>query len=183
MKNKIIWLSGILGIVLISFFVSINLDKKINNEKNTTIKNESGDIKQLVHDYSVGNLKNGSASITSQQLIVTDKNSNQVTYDLPKDEFFVSIAPYIHQTHPCEIHSLTGCRGEMANEEFHVYIENTEGNIIVDKKMKTYANGFIDLWLPRNETFTITITKDEKSAQSEISTFEDDQTCVTNMKL
>lgn len=49
--------------------------------------------------------------------------------------------------------------------------------------MKTHANGFIDLWLPRNETFTITITKDEKSAQSEISTFEDDQTCVTNMKL
>jgi hypothetical protein len=106
-----------------------------------------------------------------------------VTYDLPKDEFFVSIAPYIHQTHPCEIHSLTGCRGELANEEFHVFIENTEGNVIVDKKMKTYANGFIDLWLPRNETFTITITKDEKSAQSEISTFEDDQTCVTNMKL
>lgn len=76
MKNKIIWLSGILGIVLISFFVSINLDKNINNEKNTTIKNQSGDIKQLVHDYSVGNLKNGSASIASQQLIVTDKNSN-----------------------------------------------------------------------------------------------------------
>jgi len=183
MKNGMNWLIGILGIVFIAFFVSINMDKKINNEQNTIINNQSSDIKQLVHDYSIGNLKNGSASITSKQLIVTDQNSNQTTYDLPEDEFFVSIAPYIHQTHPCEIHSLTGCRGEMANKKFRVKIENTKGNVIVDKNMETHANGFIDLWLPRNETFTITITKDEKSVKSKISTFEDDGTCVTTMRL
>lgn len=60
---------------------------------------ETEDIKALVNDYSVGNIKTGSASITSEQLIVKE-DGEELSYDLPEDEFFVSIAPYAIETHP-----------------------------------------------------------------------------------
>lgn len=61
---------------------------------------ETEDIKALVKDYSVGNIKTGSASITSEQLIVKESDGEELSYDLPKEEFFVSIAPYANETHP-----------------------------------------------------------------------------------
>ena len=67
---------------------------------------------------------------------------------------------------------MTGCQGEMAEEEFDVYIEDTEGNLILDETLKSQSNGFIDLWLPRDKTYRITITHDGKTVKSEFSTFE-----------
>lgn len=69
-------------------------------ENNVATENEALDIKQLVNDYSVGNLEAESTSINSHQLIVKNGDDQQETYALPEDEFFVSIAPYIDQTHP-----------------------------------------------------------------------------------
>lgn len=89
----------------------------------------------------------------------------------------------MEQTHPCAIHSLTGCQGELVNEEFDVYIEDLEGNVIVDEKIKSHSNGFIDLWLPRDKTYRITIANDGKEVKSEISSFENDNTCITTLQL
>lgn len=69
-------------------------------EPQTETATEVKDIKKLVNDYSVGNIEDQKAAINSHQLIVTNSDDSQVTYDLPEDEFFVSIAPYIDQTHP-----------------------------------------------------------------------------------
>lgn len=63
-------------------------------------ENEVENIRELVRDYSSGNKKNESASITSQQLIVKKSNGDEVAYDLSEEDFFVSIAPYVDQTHP-----------------------------------------------------------------------------------
>src|SRR5699024_5973821 len=79
---------------------------------------DSKDVKELVQNYSVGKITDQSASITSTQLIVTDSNDKELVYDLPEEEFFVSIAPFINETHPCENHSLTGCQGELVNQDF-----------------------------------------------------------------
>ena len=78
---------------------------------------------------------------------------------------------------------MTGCRGEMANEEFNVYIEDSEGNVIVDKTMKSQSNGFIDLWVPRDKEYHVTIAQDGKTVESDFSTFESDNTCITTMQL
>ncbi|KML41804.1 hypothetical protein VL14_09950 [Cytobacillus firmus] len=78
---------------------------------------------------------------------------------------------------------MTGCQGELAEKEFDVYIEDSEGNVILDDKVKTQANGFFDLWLPRDKTYQIQIKHDGKASESEISTFEDDATCITTMQL
>lgn len=165
----------ILGVVLLSFLG--------NNNGISSQAMETQDIKDLVQDYSVGNIDNETASISSHALIVTDSENKQVTYDLPEDEFFVSIAPFINQTHPCDIHSLTGCQGEMVNEEFDVYVEDSKGNVVIDQTMTTYENGFIDLWVPREETYQVTISQDGKIAKSEFSTFKNDKTCITTMQL
>jgi len=135
----------------------------------------------MVHNYSMGVLQAEDASITSHQLIVNHAGK-KTAYDLPEDEFFVSIAPYIQDTHPCAIHSLTGCRGELVNEEIAVLIKDLDGNTIMDQTVTTQPNGFIDLWLPRDKVFLVSMTYKGMKAESEISTFKDDNTCITTMR-
>jgi len=94
MKRKMI--AGI-SVVSVAFAAYLFV---VNDENNTPIENGTQNINELVYDYSVGNITNETASITSHQLIVTDSDESQLTYDLPEDEFFVSIAPYVDGTHP-----------------------------------------------------------------------------------
>ncbi|MGN7387461.1 CueP family metal-binding protein [Sporosarcina sp. SAFN-015] len=146
-------------------------------------RKEIEDIKEKVHEYSVGNFGDDvTASITSHELIVKDKGK-ETTYDLPSNEFFVSIAPFITTTHPCGIHSLTGCQGELVKKDFDVFIQDVEGNVVVDETMTSLENGFIDLWLPRDKNFKVKITHDGKTVDANISTFEGDNTCITTMQL
>ncbi len=70
----------------------------------------------------------------------------------------------------------------MVEEEFDVYIEDEEGNVVMDETVKSLENGFIDLWLPRDKTYQTTITHDGKTVESELSTFENDDTCITTMQ-
>ncbi|MFD2115069.1 CueP family metal-binding protein [Paenibacillus yanchengensis] len=140
-------------------------------------------VKELVNEYSVGDFKNISASITSDELIITDEKQKKTVYTLPEAEFFVSIAPFENQTHPCGIHSLTGCQGEMVTEEFDVHIVDESGKVIIDEKMATLENGFIDLWLPRDQKYQVTIKQGDKQVTSEITTFKGDNTCITTMQL
>ncbi|OZU90627.1 hypothetical protein CIL03_05675 [Virgibacillus indicus] len=178
MKLKII-----IAALLLSVFLAACTSEDANEEALTN-DSEMTDIKELVQDYSMGDVTGQTASITSKQLIVTENDeSSETAYDLPDEEFFVSIAPYINETHPCEIHSLTGCQGELANKDFDVSIEDMEGNLVLEEKMNSESNGFIDLWLPRDKTYRVKITHDGKQVESEISTFENDGTCITTMQL
>jgi hypothetical protein len=178
MKKKIWMASGAVVIVALGAILFVG-----GNDKESPTASDTSDVKQLVQQYSSSSMKNLSASITSEQLVVTDNNNKSTAYDLPKDEFFVSIAPYVKNTHPCATHSLTGCQGELTEQEFSVTIEDTEGNVIVDQTMKSQSNGFIDLWLPRDKKYNVMIEQDGVKAKAEISTFKSDNTCVTTMQL
>lgn len=153
------------------------------NEAAPAPETEPQNMKEIVHEYSVGSFEDVSATITGTELIVKDSEENETTYALPEDEFFVSIAPYINQTHPWTFHSLTGCQGELVEKEFDMYIEDEDGNIVLDETVTSLPNGFIDLWLPRDNTYQIKISHDGKTVESELSTFEDDATCITTMQL
>lgn len=153
------------------------------NHDGSTHQQNDDQIKALVHEYSVSNQSEEEAIITAKELIVTEKDGQETIYPLPEAEFFVSIAPYINVTHPCTFHSLTGCQGEMIEQTFDVYIEDDEGEVILEEQITTLANGFIDLWLPRDKTYQITINDQNHSAVAEISTFDDDATCITTMQL
>ena len=138
----------IFTVTLLATIVLASCGKESINEDSSK-ENRTENIKELVSEYSTRNLKAEAASITSKQLIVTESDGSESVYDLPKNDFFVSIAPFINETHPCKNHSLTGCQGELAEEDFDVYIEDMDGNMIIDKTLKSQSNGFIDLWLPR----------------------------------
>lgn len=71
----------------------------------------------------------------------------------------------------------------MVKKEFDVYIEDEEGNVILDEKMKSQPNGFIDLWLPRDKAYLVKIVYNKQTVESEITTFEGDNTCITTMQL
>ncbi|MFD2656521.1 CueP family metal-binding protein [Gracilibacillus thailandensis] len=154
-----------------------------NDEEQPADTLSTEELKDLVHQYSIDEKDAESASITSTDLIIAEKNGNETSYSLPDNEFFVSIAPFINETHPCTNHSLTGCQGELSNTSFDVYIEDTDGNVIVDETVESFDNGFIDLWLPRDKNYQAKIKYDGKVAESKISTFEDDGTCITTMQL
>ncbi|HEO8421744.1 CueP family metal-binding protein [Niallia sp. FSL W8-0635] len=175
-KNKLI----IPIFITIVFAVTIIL---LINQNNRYEKMDSEDVKQLVQDFSFGNKSAAAASISSDTLTVNTLENEERIYHLPKDEFFVSFAPYLIETHPCAIHNLAGCRGELANKEFAVYIEDQEGNIYVDEQLTSQPNGFIDLWLPRNTDFQITISYNGKTAKTNFTTFKDDNTCITTLPL
>lgn len=179
MKKKIgVIATGLIAVAIGGFMYAGGAEK--DEPKAST---DTQNIKALVQEYTSRTKTAESASITSKELIVTDTNAKPVTYNLPDNEFFVSIAPYVDKTHPCAIHSLTGCQGEMVEKEFNVNIIDTEGNKIIDETIKSQSNGFIDLWLPRDKTYHVTIEHGGKTAEADISTFETDDTCISTMQL
>lgn len=122
-----------------------------------------------------------SASITSTELKLF---SGDQTYTLPLgDKFYLSFAPYEHRTHPCYNHSLSGCQGEMPDTAFNVKVTDNKGNVLVQEKMKSYRNGFIGLWLPRNIEGSIEVSYNGKTAVHPIETTDDSQTCMTGLQL
>ncbi|PXW90053.1 hypothetical protein DES38_10865 [Streptohalobacillus salinus] len=178
--KKIILASTIILVVLGLIFSASQL---INDKKATEVNEEDIDFKALATAYSMREITDSDASISSHELIITEPDNQVRTYNLAKEPFFVSFAPYINQTHPCAIHSLSGCQGELVNEDFEVLIEDEQGNIVVDQVMTSQANGFIDVWLPRDKDYQITVTYNDKVVHSTFSTFKEDNTCITTMQL
>ncbi|RBP86187.1 hypothetical protein DFO70_13120 [Cytobacillus firmus] len=178
MKTKIFVIIGLVAITLLTACSSDN-DSSAPDEKGTE------NIKELVHEYSLGKIGNHTASITDRQLIVkdSDRDEGQKTYALPDDEFFVSIAPYVDETHQCTVHNWPGCQGEMVEEQFEVYIEDMDGNVVVDESLTSQENGFIDFWLPSDKTYHVTISHNGKMVDAEISTSQGEATCITTMQL
>lgn len=171
--------------LMIALLFSILIISACSNTNSDTMSNDAQnkDIKELIASYSGNQTSPKSASVTGTQLIITEENGEEITHELPEDEFFVSIAPFKTETHPCTFHSLTGCQGELDSESFDVRIEDSDGNIVLEEKMETGANGFIDIWLPRHDTFSVTITQGNEQVTETISTNDDSPTCITTMQL
>lgn len=123
------------------------------------------------------------ASIRAESLVVTDGAAREVSLPMPADEFYVSIAPYATQTHDCYYHSLTTCLGELQDAELQVTITDADGTVLADGAYRTFSNGFIGFWLPRNIDATITIEHDGHTVTAPLSTSAEDPTCVTTLQL
>ncbi|WP_019212607.1 copper-binding periplasmic metallochaperone CueP [Yersinia massiliensis] len=122
-----------------------------------------------------------SASVTGTELNLSD-GKQQFTFPLG-DKFYLSFAPFVNQTHPCFNHSLSGCRGEMAETTFDVKITDNTGKVIVQDKLTSYSNGFIGVWLPRNIEGTIEVSYQGLKAVSPFATQAESQTCMTTLHL
>ncbi|MGN5733422.1 CueP family metal-binding protein [Arthrobacter psychrochitiniphilus] len=125
------------------------------------------------------------ASIRPEALTLRDAANREATLPMPANEFYVSVAPYVSQTHECHFHSLTTCLGELANQEVEVTVTNdATGEVLIQEALHTYDNGFLGLWLPRGIEATLTLNQGGKSATQVLSTKNaDDPTCVTTTQL
>ncbi|MDO5627075.1 MAG: CueP family metal-binding protein [Mobilicoccus sp.] len=123
-------------------------------------------------------------SIRYDHLKLTNENTGDETeVPVPDDLFYMSVAPYVTQTHECFNHSLTGCVGENAETEMDVTVTDSEGTVLFDGPATTFENGFIGFWLPRDITGTMEVTYDGKSGSMEFGTGEDSPTCITTLQL
>ena len=123
------------------------------------------------------------ASVQPDELVLTD-GQQEATMALPKGKSYVSIAPFVDETHDCFYHSLTTCLGEMSGEDVDVVITDSEtGEAVVDESTTTFDNGFVGFWVPSDITGTIEVTAEGRTGATEFSTRSDGPTCVTDLKL
>ena len=123
------------------------------------------------------------ASVRANELLLSDENQ-EVALDLPQDLTYVSIAPYVTQTHDCFYHSLTTCLGELRNAPVQVTVtDETTGEVLIDEQTTTFDNGFIGFWLPDDATGLIEVSYQGRTGTTEFSTTDDGATCVTDLRL
>lgn len=123
------------------------------------------------------------ASVKPDQLVVSTEQ-DEVSLAIPEDRFYLSVAPYVDQTHDCFHHSLTTCVGELASTDVQVQIvDATNDEVLVDETRTTFANGFIGFWLPRDIEGTLRVTLDGRTAETGFATNQDAPTCLTTLQL
>lgn len=122
------------------------------------------------------------ASVRGTQLVLK-KGDQETTLTLPQDKYYLSVAPYQNQTHECYFHSLATCHGELGNADVKVQIVDDQGKVLVDEQTKTYANGFVGFWLPRDIKGTVTMTVNGVKGTAPFATTDGSATCMTTLKL
>ena len=78
---------------------------------------------------------------------------------------------------------MSSCQGELVNSEVYVKAVGQDGTVLVDKNVQTMANGFFELWLPRNQNIQVAIQGFNKTATGTIDTFFKSKTCLTTFHL
>ena len=123
------------------------------------------------------------ASVRADELLLSS-DDQEVVVDLPDNQTYVSIAPYLTSTHDCFYHSLTTCLGELDNEDIQVTItDEATGEALMDEATNTFDNGFIGFWLPDDATGLIAVSYQGRTGTTEFSTTDDGATCVTDLRL
>lgn len=128
------------------------------------------------------------ASVRPDELMLTatdaDGTERELSLPIPSDRFYLSVAPYVAQTHECFYHSLTTCKGELGGEQIVVQIvDEASGEVLVDGSQTVFDNGFVGFWLPRGIEGTLRISHDGAQGETSFGTGEDDPTCLTTVQL
>jgi hypothetical protein len=123
------------------------------------------------------------ASVQVDALVLSSEEK-KVTLPLEEGQFHLSVAPYLLETHECFYHSLTTCAGELAGQQMHITItDDATKDVLVDREVTTFENGYFDVWLPSDRDITLSIDDGEHTAEVPLGTRADDPTCVTTIKL
>ncbi|WP_193312741.1 CueP family metal-binding protein [Georgenia subflava] len=123
------------------------------------------------------------ASVRPDELVLSD-GQRDLALDMPADRYYLSVAPYVNQTHECFYHSLTTCQGELTGEDVEVRIlDEATGEVLIEGETTTFDNGFAGFWLPRDVEGTIEVSYDGLTGTADFSTTGDGATCVTTLQL
>lgn len=171
--------------VITLFVLTLTLSSCSNNDDLATLGLDNRTAIEILTQLGDGTLQpqGYAVSVYDHELLILTEDDKTIPLPMPKDEFYLSVAPYKKLTHECLYHSATGCRGELKSETFFVEFIDEDGNVILSETMDTLSNGFIDLWLPRDIEGTLTITQGDFVATKVISTEAGQPTCETTMRL
>lgn len=123
------------------------------------------------------------ASVRPDELVVT-ADGEEASLPIDGERFYLSVAPYVDQTHECFYHSLTTCQGELVSTDVEVrLVDETNDEVLVEGTRTTFENGFVGFWLPRGIEGTLEVEHAGKSGTVEIGTGPDDPTCLTTLQL
>lgn len=124
-----------------------------------------------------------SASIRPDEVLVT-AGPEELSLPVPDDLFYLSVAPYVDQTHDCFYHSPTTCTGELAAEDVVVeLVDLTHDEVLVDETVTTFENGFVGFWLPRDIEGTLRVSSEGRVGEIDFSTDDRAPTCLTTLQL
>ncbi len=97
--------------------------------------------------------------------------------------FYVAIAPYISQTHPCIYHVKGSCQGELKNVAFRYWLRSTDGAVSRTGTVQTGSDGFLEWWLPPNKSYVATFEYEGRRGTGTFLSFAKAPTCITTIQL
>lgn len=125
-----------------------------------------------------------SAAIMPGEIRVQPDQPGELVIPVPEDQFYLSVAPYRTQTHPCTFHVPTSCLGELRSVDAQLRVTDlATGDVVVDRAVRTEDNGFVGVWLPRDGDFTVEMTVDGDTGSQVVRTGANDPTCLTTLQL
>lgn len=122
------------------------------------------------------------AAVLPDRLVLSSE-TEEFALELPEDSFYLSIAPFVNNTHECHYHSLTTCVGELSGEDVQVTVTDHSGEVLVEEQRTTFDNGFVGVWVPTGSSGTIEISYQDMSGSTEFSTDAEAATCITDLQL
>ncbi|HEB30618.1 MAG TPA: hypothetical protein ENI15_07050 [Spirochaetes bacterium] len=198
MKEKYIHTLFIAGLLLSFFFSGMGNDAYAQKSDKAADGEESKEdfeaasgmfegldaMEAMALANKLGEGKNSFTSfITPESINIKIPGGKTFSVPLPEDRMVVAIAPYVKTTHKCSTHYMSGCKGELFEEDVSVIAKKKDGSVILSKDMKTMSNGFIELWLPRDLEIDLTIVYKDMKSGGTITTNSDSKTCITTFQL
>jgi len=174
----------IIGIALLAILSGLNFF--LMNLKRNQILTDYG-LKKLAIEELIEKLENDQFPQEVRASIFTDNlnlkiGGERFVYRLPNDLYYLSFAPYMNHTHECFIHSLTGCQGEIINQDILIKIYDEENNLLNEITKNTGSDGFIGLFLTSTVNYRIEVEHAELKSVF-YANAQSGQTCFTEVKL
>lgn len=198
MKEKYIHTLFIAGLLLSFFFSGMGTaayaqksDKAANSEESKEAFGASlgmfeglDALEAMALANKLGEGENSFTShVTPESINIEIPGGKTFSIPLPEDRMVVAIAPYVKTTHKCSTHYMSGCKGELFEEDVNVVAKKKDGSVILSKNMKTMSNGFIELWLPRDLEIDLKIAYKDMESGGTITTNSDSNTCITTFQM
>lgn len=174
--NIILVLVFVIGFAGLSFY--LKSPSVLFNKYKLDINNNTELIQQLENNDYQGNI---SASI-SDQSIYLNIDGKALEIDIESEDLYIAFAPYISTTHDCYTHSLTGCRGELIDQDITVRIYDEFDELLEEEIYNTGHDGFIGLFLTKRELYRVEVSYDGKLSSFEVRE-NTNQTCYTEVEL
>ena len=121
--------------------------------------------------------------LTTEAVTFEFTDGTTASIELPENRVMLAIAPFANHTHTCAVHYFSSCQGELVNLPVDVRAVATNGTPLFSGQLRTLANGFLELWLPKNQSVELTLSAFGFESREVVSTAPGAPTCITTMQL